>query len=62
MKQTSYLVNAARGPIVDEAALLDALQRKRIAGAGLDTFSREPLPVDHPLRKLGNVVLTPHIG
>ena len=62
MKPTSYLVNAARGPIVDEAALLDALQRKRIAGAGLDTFSREPLPVDHPLRKLGNVVLTPHIG
>ncbi len=62
MKPTSYLINAARGPIVDEAALLDALQRKRIAGAGLDTFSQEPLPVDHPLRKLGNVVLTPHIG
>lgn len=62
MKPTSYLVNAARGPIVDEAALLDVLQRKRIAGAGLDTFSVEPLPVDHPLRKLDNVVLTPHIG
>lgn len=62
MKPTSYLVNAARGPIVDEAALLDVLQRKRIAGAGLDTFSQEPLPVDHPLRKLDNVVLTPHLG
>lgn len=62
MKPTSYLVNTARGPIVDEAALLDALQRKAIAGAGLDTFSVEPLPVDHPLRKLDNVVLTPHLG
>ena len=62
MKPTSYLVNTARGPIVDEAALLDALQRKAIAGAGLDTFSVEPLPLDHPLRKLGNVVLTPHLG
>lgn len=47
---------------MDEAALLDALQRKAIAGAGLDTFSVEPLPVDHPLRKLDNVVLTPHLG
>ncbi|MGE0618838.1 MAG: D-2-hydroxyacid dehydrogenase family protein [Afipia sp.] len=62
MKPTSYLVNTARGPIVDEAALLDALQRKAIAGAGLDTFSVEPLPLDHPLRKLDNVVLTPHLG
>jgi len=62
MKPTSYLVNTARGPIVDEAALLDALQRKAIAGAGLDTFSVEPLPVGHPLRKLDNVVLTPHLG
>ncbi|MGL4261371.1 MAG: D-2-hydroxyacid dehydrogenase family protein [Afipia sp.] len=62
MKPTSYLVNAARGPIVDEAALLDVLQRRTIAGAGLDTFSQEPLPLDHPLRKLDNVVLTPHLG
>ena len=62
MKPTGYLVNTARGPIVDEAALLDALQRKQIAGAGLDTFSQEPLPLDHPLRKLDNVVLTPHLG
>lgn len=62
MKPTAYLVNAARGPIVDEDALLDALQKKKIAGAGLDTFSTEPLPRDHPLRKLDNVVLTPHLG
>ncbi len=62
MKPTSYLINTARGPIVDEAALLDVLQKKKIAGAGLDTFGQEPLPHDHPLRKLDNVVLTPHLG
>ena len=62
MKPTSYLINTARGPIVDEAALLEILQARKIAGAGLDTFSHEPLPVDHPLRKLDNVVLTPHLG
>ncbi len=62
MKPTSYLINTARGPIVDEAALLNVLQQRKIAGAGLDTFSQEPLPVDHPLRKLANVVLTPHLG
>ena len=62
MKPTAYLINAARGPIVDEDALLEALQKKKIAGAGLDTFSVEPLPRDHPLRKLDNVVLTPHLG
>lgn len=62
MKPTGYLINAARGPIVDEAALLEVLQKKKIAGAGLDTFSQEPLPVDHPLRKLDNVVLTPPLG
>jgi D-3-phosphoglycerate dehydrogenase len=49
-------------PIVDEAALLAALQQKKIAGAGIDVFSVEPLPVDHPFRKLDNLVLTPHLG
>jgi D-3-phosphoglycerate dehydrogenase len=62
MKPSSYLINTARGPIVDEDALLDMLKQQKIAGAGLDTYSVEPLPVDHPLRKLDNVVLTPHLG
>jgi phosphoglycerate dehydrogenase-like enzyme len=62
MKPTAYLVNTARGPIVDEQALLAALSEHRIAGAGLDVFATEPLPLDHPLRKLGNAVLTPHLG
>jgi D-3-phosphoglycerate dehydrogenase len=62
MKPTSYLVNTARGPIVDEAALLETLQRKKIAGAAVDVFSVEPLPTDHPFRKLDNIVLTPHLG
>jgi D-3-phosphoglycerate dehydrogenase len=62
MKKTAYLINTSRGPIVDEKALLDALSSKRIAGAGLDVFDVEPLPVDHPFRKLDNVVITPHLG
>ncbi len=62
MKPTAYLVNTARGPIVDEGALLEALTQKKIAGAGVDVFSVEPLPVDHPFRKLDNIVLTPHLG
>jgi len=62
MKPTSYFINISRGPIVDEAALVDALQRKAIAGAGLDTLDVEPLPKDHPLLKLSNTVITPHVG
>ena len=62
MKPTAFLVNSARGPIVDEAALLDVLRERKIAGAAIDVFSVEPLPVDHPFRKLDNLVLTPHLG
>src|SRR5215212_2894247 len=62
MKPTSYLINISRGPIVQEAALIEALQQKRIRGAGMDVYDDEPLPADHPYTKLDNVVLTPHIG
>jgi D-3-phosphoglycerate dehydrogenase len=62
MKPTSYLVNTARGPIVDEAALLETMRQKKIAGAAIDVYSVEPLPTDHPFRKLDNMVLTPHLG
>jgi phosphoglycerate dehydrogenase-like enzyme len=62
MKPTAYLINSARGPLVDEAALVAALTERRIRGAGLDVFDVEPLPLDHPFRKLDNVVLTPHLG
>ena len=62
MKKTAYLVNTSRGPIVDEKALIDALNGKQIAGAGLDVFDVEPLPLDHVFRKMDNVVITPHLG
>ena len=62
MKPSAYIINTSRGPIIDEAAMLTALREKKIAGAGLDVFDIEPLPTDHPLRKLDNVVLTPHLG
>src|SRR5205807_8814151 len=62
MKPTAYIINTSRGPIIDEAALLAVLRDKKIAGAGLDVFDVEPLPTDHPLRKMDNVVLTPHLG
>jgi D-3-phosphoglycerate dehydrogenase len=62
MKKTAYIINTSRGPIIDEAALIAALQQGAIAGAGLDVFDVEPLPVDHPYRKMPNVTLTPHLG
>jgi phosphoglycerate dehydrogenase-like enzyme len=62
MKPTAYLINTARGPIVDEAALVQALQTRTIAGAGLDVFDQEPLPPGHPLTLLDNTLLVPHIG
>jgi D-3-phosphoglycerate dehydrogenase len=62
MKPSALLVNTSRGPIVEEAALLAALRDGKIAGAGFDVYDVEPLPLAHPLRKLDNVVLTPHLG
>lgn len=62
MKPHAYLINTSRGPIVDEVALLAALESGRIAGAGLDVYDIEPLPGDHPLRGLPNVTLSPHLG
>lgn len=62
MKQSAVLINIARGQVVEEGALLSALQEKRIRGAGLDVFMQEPLPEDHPFWELENVVLTPHLS
>lgn len=62
MKRTAILVNTSRGPIVDEAALVEAIHNETIAGAGLDVFDLEPLTADHPLRTLPNTVVTPHVG
>lgn len=60
MKPTAYLINAARGPLVDEEALIRALKSGQIAGAGLDVFENEPLPENHPFKKMPNVILSPH--
>lgn len=62
MKPTAYFINTSRGPLVDESALIKVLKNKKIAGAALDTFDIEPLPLNHPFRSLPNVLATPHIG
>ncbi|MEN3976850.1 D-2-hydroxyacid dehydrogenase family protein [Emcibacter sp. SYSU 3D8] len=62
MKPGAYLINTSRGPIVDQSALIDVLNNRRIAGAGLDVFDREPPPADHPFRGMDNVTVTPHLG
>ena len=62
MKPSAFIVNISRGPIIDETALVAALQTGQIAGAGLDVFDEEPLPSGHPLRSLENVVVMPHLG
>ncbi len=62
MKPTAYLINTSRGPIIEEAALIEAIKAGRIAGAGLDVFDIEPLPADHPYRTLEGIVPTPHLG
>lgn len=62
MKSTAYLINTSRGPVVDELALVSALQAKKIAGAGIDVYEQEPLSVDNPLLKMDNVICTPHVA
>ncbi len=62
MKETAYIINTSRGPIIQEDALLKALNEGKIAGAGLDVYEQEPLPLDHPLRSMPNTLLTSHVG
>jgi phosphoglycerate dehydrogenase-like enzyme len=62
MKHTAYLVNTSRGLILDEEALIETLRGKKLAGAALDVFTTEPLPLDHPFRTLPNVIITPHVA
>jgi len=60
VKKNSYLINTSRGPVINEAALIDALRSGKIAGAALDVFETEPLPSDSPLRRMNNCLLAPH--
>ena len=62
MKPTAFFINTSRGPIADEKAILAALRADKIAGAAIDVYDEEPLPLDHPFRKLDNIVITPHLG
>jgi phosphoglycerate dehydrogenase-like enzyme len=62
MKPSSYLINTSRGPLIEEAALIKALEARKIAGLAVDVFEHEPLPLTHPFRRLPNVLATPHIG
>jgi len=62
MRANAYLINTSRAGLIDQDAMIEALQHHRIAGAGLDVFEQEPLPLNHPLRSLPNVLATPHIG
>jgi phosphoglycerate dehydrogenase-like enzyme len=62
MKPSARLINTSRGPIIVESALVDALTNRNIAGAAIDVFDVEPLPADHPFRRVDNVLATPHIG
>jgi phosphoglycerate dehydrogenase-like enzyme len=62
MKEGAYIVNTSRGPVIDEAALVEALRAGKVAGVGLDVFEEEPLPLDSPLREFDTVILTPHIA
>ena len=62
MKPTAYIVNTSRGLILDEEALIEALREKKLAGAALDVFTTEPLPLGHPFRTLPNVIITPHVA
>jgi lactate dehydrogenase-like 2-hydroxyacid dehydrogenase len=62
MKRTAFIINTARGGVVDEKALIEALRARKIAGAGLDVFEKEPIEMDNPLLKMDNVVLAPHLA
>src|SRR4029077_16413560 len=62
MKPTAFIINTARAPLIDESALCEALQNRTISGAALDVYWEEPIPKNHPLLQLDNVILTPHLG